>query len=159
MPNTYTQVYMQIVFAVARRDTLLKDPFREEVHKYITGIVQQRGHKLIAINSMPDHVHILIGYDPRMALADLVRDVKASSSRFINESGWLRTRFAWQEGYGAFSYSRSQLDAVVKYIDNQQEHHKRRSFRDEYIEMLQKFQVEYDPRYVFEFFDEPDSSR
>ena len=98
---------------------------------------------------MPDHIHILIGYDPRMALADLVRDIKKNSSNFINEKGWLKAKFYWQEGYGAFSYSRSQLDAVVKYIENQEEHHKKQNYQEEYIDMLQKFGVEYDPKYVF----------
>jgi REP element-mobilizing transposase RayT len=120
------------------------------VIKYITGIIQKREHKLIAINSMPDHIHILIGYNPKMALADLVRDIKKNSSNFINEKKWLKAKFYWQEGYGAFSYSRSQLDKVIKYIENQEEHHKRKDYRQEYLEMLEKFGVEYDLQYVFD---------
>ncbi len=148
MPNTYTQIHIHIVFAVRERDSMIKAEHKEDIHKYITGIIQKRDHKLIAINSMPDHVHILIGYDPRISLADLVRDIKAGSSKYINDSKWLNTKFFWQEGYGAFSYSRSQLNNVIKYIDNQEEHHKKKNFRDEYVEMLEKFEVEYDPKYL-----------
>lgn len=151
MPNTYTQIYLHIVFAVRERDAMIKPEHKEEIHKYITGIVQKRDHKLIAINSMPDHVHILIGYDPKQALSELVRDIKAGSSKFINDSKSLKSKFFWQEGYGAFSYSRSQLDNVVKYIENQEEHHKKIDFRAEYLEMLEKFSVDYDPKYLFEW--------
>jgi putative transposase len=150
MPNTYTQIYLHIVFAVRGRDSMIKPEHKEEIHKYITGIIQKRGHKMIAINSMPDHIHILIGYDPRMALSDLVRDIKRNSSNFINEKKWLKAKFYWQEGYGSFSYSRSQLDSVVKYITNQEAHHKKKDFRAEYLEMLEKFQVDYDLKYVFD---------
>ncbi len=150
MPNTYTQIYIHIIFAVRGRDSMIKPEHKEEIHKYITGIIQKRDSKLIAINSMPDHVHILIGYDPKMALSDLVRDIKRNSSVFINEKKWLKAKFYWQEGFGAFSYSRSQLDSVIKYIENQEEHHAKKNFKEEYIEMLEKFKVVYDPKYVFE---------
>src|SRR5437016_4547405 len=119
MANTFTQIYIQIVFAVASRECLLRRENKEELHKYITGILRNNGQKLIEINSMPDHVHILIGLKPSMALSDLVKDIKSESSGFINEKKWIRGRFNWQEGYGAFSYSHSHLDAVIRYIRNQ----------------------------------------
>ena len=148
MPNTYSQIYIHIVFAVRERDFMIKPERKEAIHKYIAGIILKRGHKLIAINSMPDHVHILIRYDPRTALADLVRDIKVGSSKYINDSRWLKAKFFWQEGYGAFSYSRSQLDNVIKYIENQEAHHRKKNFRDEYVDMLNKFDIEYDPKYL-----------
>ena len=154
MPNTYTQIYLHIVFAVRGRDSMIKPEHKEEIHKYITGIIQKRDHKLIAINSMPDHVHILIGYDPKKGLSELVRDIKAGSSKFINDSRWLKTKFFWQEGYGAFSYSRSQLDRIVKYIENQEEHHQKKDFRAEYLDMLEKFSVDYNPKYLFEWIND-----
>ena len=149
MANTYTQIYIHIVFAVEGRYNLIRDEFREELHKYITGIIQNEKHKLIIINSMIDHVHILIGIKPDSNLSDLVRDIKANSSKLINEKKWIKGRFNWQEGFGAFSYSHSQLDDVANYIRNQKKHHTKRSFRDEYIELLEKFNVEYDPKYIF----------
>jgi len=149
MANTYTQIYIHIVFAVEGRYNLIRDEFREELHKYITGIIQNEKHKLIIINSMTDHVHILIGIKPDNNLSDLVRDIKANSSKLINEKKWIKGRFNWQEGFGAFSYSHSQLDSVANYIRNQKKHHTKRSFREEYIELLEKFNVEYDPKYIF----------
>ena len=154
MANTYTQIYIQVVFAVEWRQSLIKEENKEEIHKYITGIVRNDGQKLIEINSMPDHTHILIGLKPDMALSDLVRDIKANSSKFINEQGWVRGRFNWQEGFGAFSYSNSQLDSVIRYIRNQETHHSRRTFKNEYMEMLRKFDVAVDTKYVFDFPDE-----
>ena len=149
MANTYTQIYIHIVFAVEGRYNLIRDEFREELHKYITGIIQNEKHKLIIINSMIDHVHILIGIKPDSNLSDLVRDIKANSSKLINEKKWIKGRFNWQEGFGAFSYSHSQLDTIANYIRNQEKHHTKRSFREEYIELLEKFNVEYDPKYIF----------
>ena len=154
MPNTYTQLYIHIVFAVHGRDSLLRSEFREHVHKYITGIVEQRSHKLIAINSVPDHMHLLIGYEPQQALSDLVRDIKSHSAKYINEQGWMKTKFSWQTGYGAFSHSRSQIDAVVKYIANQETHHRKTDFRREYLDMLEKYSVSYDPKYLFEWIED-----
>lgn len=154
MPNMYTQIYLQIVFAVEWRQSLIDAQHKEEIHKYITGITRNDGQKLIEINSMPDHVHILVGLRPDMALSDLVRDIKANSSRFINEQGWYRGRFNWQEGFGAFSYSHSQLDSVIRYIRNQEQHNSRRTFKNEYMEMLRKFDVAFDTNYVFDFPDE-----
>jgi REP element-mobilizing transposase RayT len=153
MANTYTQIYIQIVFAVRNRATLISPQWKARLHKYITGIVQNKGHKLLAINSMPDHLHIFIGMKPDEALSDLVRDVKRDSTNFVNEEIKPKTKFGWQEGFGAFSYSRSAIDAVVKYILNQEEHHRRKTFREEYESFLKKFAVEYDTRYVFEYFD------
>ncbi len=149
MANTYTQIYIHVVFAVEGRQNLIRPEKNDELQKYITGIVSGQKQKLIAINNMPDHVHILIGLKPDLALSDLVRDIKAGSSGFINRQRWVRGRFGWQEGFGAFSYSRSQLDTVIRYIQNQQKHHAKKSFRQEYVELLEKFGVEYDARYLF----------
>ncbi len=149
MANTYTQIYIHVVFAVEGRQNLIKPEYNDELQKYITGIVSGQRQKLIAINNMSDHVHLLVGVQPDLALSDLVRDVKAGSSKFINKKRWARGRFSWQEGFGAFSYSRSQLGAVIRYIENQQKHHAKKSFREEYIQLLEKFGVDYDPRYIF----------
>ena len=129
MPNTYTQLYIQIVFAVKGRENLISKGNREELHKYITGIVQNRDQKLLSIFCMPDHVHLLISIKPTISISDLVRDIKAGSSKFINDSKWIQGKFNWQEGFGAFSYSKSQIDNVVKYILNQEEHHKKINFK------------------------------
>ena len=154
MANTYTQIYIHAVFAVEGRQDLIKPEHNDELQKYITGIVSVQKQKLIAINNMPDHLHLLIGLRPDAALSDLMRDVKAGSSKFINEQHWVMGRFSWQEGFGAFSHSRSQLGTVIRYIENQQKHHARRSFREEYVELLDKFGVEYDQRYIFKFGEE-----
>ena len=124
---------------------------KEEIQKYITGIIRNKGQKLIEINSMPDHLHMLIGMEPDSALSDLVREVKKSSTSFVNEKGLVRGRFSWQEGFGAFSYSRSSLDAVIRYIRNQEAHHRRTSFKNEYMTLLRKFDVVFDSKYVFDF--------
>ena len=153
MANTYTQIYLQLVFAVKGRQSLIRDDFREELHKYITGIIQNRKQKLIAINSMPDHIHILIGFGTTITIADLIHDIKIASTEFIKSNHWL-DKFCWQNGYGAFSYSRSHIDAVIKYIINQQNHHKQKTFKEEYIEFLEKFQIEYKDKYLFEWIDE-----
>lgn len=153
MANTYTQIYIQVVFAVEGRQSLIPAEHNDELQKYITGIVSAQRHKLIAINNMPDHLHLLVGLRPDAALSELVRDVKANSSRFINEKRWVLGRFSWQEGFGAFSYSRSQLGAVIRYIENQQKHHAKKSFLDEYTALLERFEVDYDNRYVFKAMD------
>ncbi|HXT65022.1 MAG TPA: IS200/IS605 family transposase [Pyrinomonadaceae bacterium] len=149
MANTYSQIYIQIVFAVESRQSLIDPEHNDELQKYITGIVSVQRQKLIVINNMPDHVHLLIGQRPDSTLSDLVGDIKSGSTNFINRRRWVRGRFNWQEGFGAFSYSRSQLDTVVRYIRNQQRHHRTRSFRDEYVQLLDKFSVPYDERYIF----------
>jgi len=153
MADTYTQITIQLIFAVKNRNALLNDSFREELHKYIGGIIRNQNQKLLTINSVPDHIHILIGQSPTIALADLMREIKSESSRFINENKLSKYKFNWQEGYGAFSYSRSQRDRVIKYIANQQNHHQKTTFRKEYLGFLEKFEVDYDPRYLFEYFD------
>jgi len=149
MANTYSQIYIQVVFAVEGRQNLIDPIHNDELQKYITGIVTAQRQKLIAINNMPDHVHLLIGQRPDSALSDLVGDIKSGSTNFINRQRWVKGRFHWQEGFGAFSYSRSQLDAVIRYVKNQQKHHQRQSFRDEYVKLLDKFDVPYDERYIF----------
>lgn len=155
MANTYTQLYVQLVFAVKGRDKLIPKAHKEEVHKYITGIVQdkRRKHKLINIHCMPDHIHIFIGLHPSQSIADLVNDIKTASSKFIKKQPWMPFDFSWQNGYGAFSYSHSHIDAVYKYVDNQEVHHKKRTFREEYLDFLDKFDVPHEEQYLFEFYD------
>ena len=131
------------------RQNLIAPEHNDELQKYITGIVTAQKHKLIAINNMPDHLHLLVGLRPDVALSDLVRDVKAGSSKFINEKRWVAGRFSWQEGFGAFSYSRSQLGTVIRYIENQQQHHAKKSFREEYVGLLERFGVDFDRKYIF----------
>ena len=150
MANTYTQLYVHIVFAVHAREPLIAESYREEVERYISGIIANHKCKLLAIYCNPDHTHLLIGLHPTISLSDLVREIKSSSSRFINEKGWIHGRFNWQDGFGAFSYGRSQMDSVVKYILNQPVHHQTTSFESEYVETLKKFGVEYDEQYVFD---------
>jgi REP element-mobilizing transposase RayT len=154
MPNTYTQIYIQLVFAVQGRQSLLRDSFREELHKYMTGIITKRKQKLLAINSVKDHIHILVGLGTTITIADLVHDVKIASSKFIDNNKWLPGKFNWQDGYGAFSYSRSHMDNVIKYINNQQEHHKKKSFKEEYLEFLKKFEIDYNEKYLFEWIED-----
>lgn len=154
MANTYTQLYIHFVFAVEHRDKLILSSFKDELMKYITGIVQNKGNKLLAINTMPDHGHIFLGLNPKHSISDLVKDIKISSGDFINDKKWLRGKFHWQEGYGAFSYSHSQIDKVVKYIINQEKHHKGVSFKDEYIKMLESFNVAYKDAYLFKWFED-----
>jgi len=153
MANTFSQIYIHVVFAVKGRQSLISAKHREELHKYITGIVQNKGQKMIAIFCMSDHVHLLISFQPDVSVSDLVRDIKANSSKFINEQKWVVGKFSWQSGFGAFSYSKSQKDDVVNYILNQEEHHKIRSFKEEYIDILKKFEIEYDDRYLFEWLE------
>ena len=153
MANTFSQIYIQTVFAVSNRQSLIKPEFKEDIYKYVTGIVKNQGQKLIAINGVADHVHLLIGLRPAMALADLVREIKADSTNFINKKKWIRGRFSWQEGYGAFSYGHSQLDTIIRYIQNQEQHHKRSSFKNEYLTLLRRFDIAFEEKYVFEFIE------
>ena len=153
MANTFSQIYIQTVFAVSGRLSLISQDFKEELHKYITGIVRKKDQKLISINGMSDHIHILIGLRPAMALAELVRDIKSDSSEWVNRKKLARGKFGWQEGYGAFSYGHSQLDTIIRYIQNQEKHHQRRSFKNEYLTLLRKFEIEFKEKYVFEFMD------
>lgn len=149
MANTYSQIHIQVVFAVEARQCLIRPEFKEELQKYITGIISERQQKLLAIHCMPDHTHILIGLKPSIALSDLVRDIKSGSANFINGKRWVVGRFSWQEGFGAFSYGHSQIPAVARYIQDQVKHHSRRSFRDEYLEFLKRFEIEHDERFIF----------
>lgn len=154
MPNTYSQIYLQFVFAVKGRNNLIQENFREELQKYISGIIDNKGHKLISIYANPDHIHIFISLkNLNVAISQLVKEIKVSSTNFINEKKFLNTTFYWQEGYGCFSYSKSQKEIVTNYIKNQKEHHKKKSFREEYLEFLTKFEINFDEKYVFEFYD------
>lgn len=148
MGNTFTQIYLHVVFAVQNRVSLIQPEWENELYKYITGIVRNNGHKLIAINRMSDHVHIAVGYKPNQLIPDLLQDIKGNSSKWINEKKYVKGKFTWQAGYGAFSFSHSQIDAVVNYINSQEKHHKRQSFREEYIQLLKKYDVPYDEKYV-----------
>jgi len=149
MANTYTQIHLQFVFAVKYRTCLISSSWKNELYKYITAIIQNNGHKLICINGIPDHIHILVGMKPTQSVSELLKDIKASSSKWINEKRLVKGKFEWQEGYGAFAYSKSYVNTVISYIQNQEEHHKKRSFREEYIDFLKKFEVDYDERYIF----------
>jgi len=149
MSNTYTQIHIQFVIAVKFRQALIGPELREQLHKYITGIVQNHGHKMIVINSMPDYLHLFIGLRPNQSLSDLMRIVKGESSEWVNKQRFTPTSFRWQEGYGAFSYSRSHLKAVINYILHQEEHHRKRTFLEEYQQFLEQFEIEYDERFIF----------
>ncbi len=151
MPNTFSQIYIQIVFAVKGRDNLINKSWEEDLYKYITGIIQNKQQKMLAINGMPNHIHFLIGMKPTCCLSDLVREIKKSSNDFIKEKKFAPHHFQWQEGYGCFSYSHSALDNVIAYIQNQKEHHKKMTFKEEYISFLKKFDIEFDERYLFEW--------
>jgi putative transposase len=148
MADTYTQIYIHVVFAVKGRANPISTSHKEELYRYITGIVTNKEQKLIAINGMPDHVHILLGLKPTVTLSDLVRDIKANSSRFINEKRWMKGKFEWQNGFGAFSCGHSQLDTVIQYIRNQEEHHRSKTFREEYVEFLDRYAVDYKPEFL-----------
>ena len=148
MANTFTQIYIHFVFAVQNRISLIRPEWKDELYKYITGIVQKNGHKLITINGVANHVHIFTGYKPHQLIPKLMQDVKGSSSKWINERKFVKGKFNWQEGFGAFSYSHSQIDQVVKYINNQESHHKKQKFVDEYREILNRFEITFDEKYL-----------
>lgn len=150
MPNTYTQLFIHCVFAVKYRAAVIRPEWEDRLHKYIAGIVQHNGHKLLAINFVTDHLHLLVGLTPKQSISDMMRLVKGDSSEFINKEQLTKQKFHWQEGYGAFSHSRSQIDDVIKYILNQKEHHKKKTFREEYLKMLQDFQVDFNEQYIFQ---------
>jgi putative transposase len=149
MANTYTQIHIQCVMAVKFRQSVIEQTWKERLHQYMTGIVQNNGHKMIAINSMPDHLHLFFGFRPNQSLSDLMRMIKGESSEWINKERITPSIFRWQEGYGAFSYARSQIRIVAEYIENQEEHHRKKTFLEEYKNFLDLFEVEYDERYVF----------
>ena len=153
MPGTFSQIYIQYVFAVQGRQNFIRPEFEDELYKYIAGIIRGKEQKPLAVNGMPDHVHILVGLKPSMRISDLIRDIKNNSTNFINDKGWLKQKFNWQEGYGVFSYSHSAFGNVIEYIKNQKQHHKKRTFRSEYMELLSKFQIPFEEKYLFEFYD------
>jgi len=153
MPGTFSQIYIQVVFAVKGRQNLIGNSWKTELHKYITGIINGKNQKSIIVNGMPDHLHAFIGLKPAMAIADLVRDIKNNSSNFVNDNKFVKGKFSWQEGYGAFSYSHSHMGSVYNYILNQEKHHKKKTFKDEYLEFLRKFEAEYDEKYLFDWYD------
>ena len=150
MSDTYTKIYIHIVFSVKGRQPFIPKQHKAELHQYITGIINNKKQKVMQINSMPDHIHILVGMTPDVAISDLVRDIKGSTTRFINRKRRIPGKFMWQEGFGAFSYSYSQVNDVVAYIKNQEKHHANKSFKDEYLELLKRFDVVYNPKYVFD---------
>lgn len=154
MADTYTQCYFQLVFAVRNKSALIKKEWKDQLEKYISGIIQNNGHKLLSIGAMPDHIHILIGYNLNQLIPDLVGQIKTSSNSWVKEKSLSRFRFGWQNGYGAFTYSRSQIDVVIKYILNQEQHHKKKNFREEYLKILQRLEIEYNDKYLFDFFDD-----
>lgn len=149
MSNTYTQIHIQFVFAVKYRNGLIHSSFKQELYQYISGIIKANNHKLLAINGMSDHLHILVGMRPSQSVSDLIQNIKSNSSKWINEKKFLKVKFEWQEGYGAFSYSKSHVQNVIRYIQNQEEKHKVKSFNEEYLDFLKAFEIDYDERYVF----------
>ena len=153
MANTYTQLIIQFVFAVKHRESIINASIREPLEKYITGIAQNNGHKMLAIYCMPDHCHLLIGLHPSQSVSDAARDLKANSSKWLNEQKQLNSKFQWQEGYGAFSYSKSQLNTVANYILKQPEHHKKKTFKEEYHDFLIKFNIQYEDQYLFDWLE------
>ena len=154
MANTYTQCYVHLVFAVKNRDALITKHWKDVLEMYITGIIQNHRHKMLAIAAMPDHIHALFGYNVNQLIPDLVEEIKTSTNSWIKVKRLSKFKFDWQKGYGAFTHSRSQIDTVVKYILSQEKHHKRMPFKEEYIEMLEKYKVDYKHVYLFDFFDD-----
>ncbi len=153
MANTFSQIYLQFVFLVKHRDALIAKVHKEELHKYITGLVQNRKAKMLAVHCMPDHTHLFVGYKPIASISDFIKEIKVESNEFINDKKWVKGRFNWQEGYGVFSYSHSHIGKVINYIKDQEMHHQKRTFRQEYHEMLEKFEISFEENYLFDFFD------
>ena|SRR6266540_1387741 len=153
MANTFYQIYLQFVFAVKGRRSLIAKEHKEELHKYITGLVQNRKAKMLAVNCMPDHTHLFVGFKPTVLIADFVKEVKVESNEFITNKKWIKGKFNWQEGYGVFSYSHSHIDRVIKYVLNQEKHHQKKTFRQEYHELLEKFEIPFEEKYLFEFIE------
>lgn len=154
MANTYSQIYLQFVFSVKHRKCLIPRTHKEELHQYMTGLVQSRSAKMLAIHCMPDHAHIFVGFRPTLSVSDFVKEIKVESNEFVNQKRWTNQKFRWQEGYGVFSYSQSHIDRVIKYIHGQEEHHRKRTFGDEYRDLLRKFEVPFEEKYLFDFLDE-----
>jgi len=159
MANTYKQAYFHLVFAVKQRDALIQKDWKDELEKYITGTIQNHKHKLLAIGAMPDHIHIFIGYNLNHLIPDLVEEIKTSSNAWINQKKYSKSKFSWQIGYGAFTHSHSQTNQVVKYILNQENHHRKKTFKEEYLKMLKKNEIEYNQDYLFDFFDDSGSTK
>ena len=153
MANTYTQSYFHLVFAVKYRQALIKKEWKDELEMYITGIIQNQGHKLLAIGTVPDHIHIFLGYNVNQRIPDLVEAIKTSSNAWIKQRQYTRSKFAWQRGYGAFTHSQSQIDRVIKYVKNQEQHHRKKTFRNEYLGILKEYNIEFNDRYLFDFQD------
>lgn len=153
MPGTFSQLYIQIVFTVQGRGNLMHDSWRKDIFKYISGIITGKKQKSIIVNGTSDHVHLFVGLKPSISISDLVRDIKNNSSNFINKNHLVKGHFSWQEGYGAFSYSHSHIDKVYNYILNQEQHHKKTTFKEEYLELLNKFDIKYNEKYLFDWFD------
>ena len=154
MANTYTQMYVHLVFSPKNRNALIGKEWKNNLEKYITGIVQNHGHKLLAIGAMPDHIHIFIGYNVNHLISNLVEEIKTSSNVWIKQNKLSNFHFEWQKGYGAFSHSRAQIDTVVNYVLNQEKHHKKKSFKEEYLEILRKNDIDFKHEYVFDFFED-----
>jgi REP element-mobilizing transposase RayT len=153
MANTYSQIFIQVVFAVKGRRSLIQSEWKEELYKYICGVVNGKKEKVYAIGGVSDHIHILVSIKPNILLSDLVRDIKCNSSKWINERQYVIGKFQWQQGFGAFSYTHWHLDTIINYINNQEDHHKKKSFKDEYLEFLEQFYIEYDEKYLFEWIE------
>lgn len=151
MANTYTQIYLHVVFAVQNRQCLIDKNWKDELYKYICGIVNSKGQKIYAIDGVSDHIHFLLSLKPDIALSEIIREVKSNSSKWVNAKQFVRSRFKWQEGFGAFSCSASHLDKVIAYINNQEKHHRKKTFKEEYLELLEKFNIEFDEKYLFEW--------
>ncbi len=153
MPNTFSQIYLQFVFAVKGRQSLISKQHKEELHKYLTSLVQARKAKMLAVHCMPDHTHLFVGFKPSVLISDFVKQIKVESNEFINSKKWTNDTFNWQEGYGVFSYGHSQIDVVCKYVMNQETHHRRKTFKEEYHTFLEKFAVSYEEKYLFDFIE------
>ena len=153
MANTFSQIYLQFVFAVKGRQSLIPKKHKEELHKYITALVQARKAKMLAIHCMPDHIHLFVGFKPSVLISDFVKEIKVGSNEFIKEKKWINGNFNWQEGYGVFSYGHSQIDPVCKYVLNQEEHHKTKTFKQEYLQFLEKFSIPFEEQYLFEWIE------
>ena len=153
MANTFSQIYLQFVFAVKHRQSLIAREYKEELHKYVTGLVQNRKAKMLVVHCMPDHIHLFVGFKPVVLISDFVKEIKVESNEFINDKNWIKGKFSWQEGYGIFSYSHSHIDAVVKYILNQEKHHQKKTFKQEYHQLLEKFEIPFEEKYLFDFIE------
>ncbi|CAN5706791.1 hypothetical protein BH10BAC3_BH10BAC3_16640 [soil metagenome] len=153
MANTFSKIYLQFVFSVKNRNAFIPKEHKEELHKYITGLVQNRQAKMLAVHCMPDHTHLFVGYKPSVFIPDFMKEIKVETNEFINSKNWGAGKFAWQEGYGVFSYSQSDIDKVIKYINNQEIHHQKTTFRQEYLKFLEKFEIPYEEKFLFQFFD------